>query len=99
MEKIAIVTGGSRGIGAVTSKLLATQGYVVCVNYVNNSVQAEEVVKEILNDGGKAFSFKADVSIESEVESLFSMVNKKYGTVTHLVNNVGFIFSSLSFRY
>ncbi len=95
-KKVAIVTGGSRGIGAATSKLLATQGYIVCVNYVNNAIQAEEVVKEILRDGGNAFAFKADVSIELEVENLFSSVNKKCGTVTHLVNNVGVLFSQAS---
>ncbi len=95
-KKVIIVTGASRGIGAATSKLLAAQGYSVCVNYLSNTFQAEQVVQEILNDGGEAFAFKADVSLESEVEALFSAVNKKYGTVTHLVNNVGVLFSQAS---
>ncbi|WED29421.1 SDR family oxidoreductase [Vibrio sp. DW001] len=93
MKKVVIVTGGSRGIGAATSKLLASKDYFVCVNYLNNRIQAESVVTEIQKHGGEAFCFKADVSIESEVQSLFFAVNKKYGQVTHLVNNAGILFS------
>ncbi len=74
MKKVAIVTGASRGIGAATAKLLASQGYAVCVNYVNNDIRANEVVQQILDNGGQAFCCKADVSIESEVDHLFSAV-------------------------
>ncbi|USD64052.1 SDR family oxidoreductase [Vibrio sp. SCSIO 43136] len=91
MDKVAIVTGGSRGIGAATSKLLATQGYAVCVNYLSNQTRAEQVVQDILDQGGEAFHFQADVSIEEEVSQLFSAVSKRYGRVTHLVNNAGIL--------
>tara|TARA_R110002124_G_scaffold94244_2_gene238071 strand:- start:3346 stop:4077 length:732 start_codon:yes stop_codon:yes gene_type:complete len=93
MIKVVIVTGGSRGIGAATSKLLAAHGYFVCVNYRVNKIQADSVVTEICNNGGQAFSFKADVSIESEVITLFEAVKNTFGPVTHLVNNAGILFN------
>ncbi|WP_415895461.1 glucose 1-dehydrogenase [Neptuniibacter sp. PT34_22] len=93
MDKVAIVTGGSRGIGAATSKLLASQGYSVCVNYRNRSDEAEAVVAEINSNGGRAFAFAADVSIESEVIRLFEATETELGAVTHLVNNAGILFT------
>ena len=54
MNKVVIVTGGSRGIGAATSKLLAKQGYAVCVNFIHNESRADELVKEIRELGGTA---------------------------------------------
>ena len=96
MKKVVIVTGGSRGIGAATSKLLASNGYSVCVNYRSNQKQADEVISNITETGGIAFSLKADVSKEADVKHLFSAVNEKYGLVTHLVNNVGVLFTQSS---
>lgn len=96
MKKVVIVTGGSRGIGAATSKLLASKGYSVCVNYRSNIEQANAVVDEIIKAGGVAFSFKADVAKEHEVRELFSTVNQKLGLVTHLVNNAGVLFTQAS---
>lgn len=93
MKKVVIVTGGSRGIGAATSKLLASKGYSVCVNYRSNEEQANTVVSEIKQTGGVAFSFKADVSIEDEVKMLFTTVSQRLGPVTHLVNNAGILFT------
>ncbi len=93
MKKIAIVTGGGRGIGAATSMLLASQGYSVCVNYRTNEVQAQAVVDAISSAGGTAFSVQADVSKEADVQNLFAEVNDTVGIVTHLVNNVGVLFS------
>ena len=92
LKKVVIVTGGSRGIGASTSKLLASKGFSVCINYLKNRDKAESLVTQIRELGGDAFSFKADVSIEAEVKSLFVAVNEKYGMVTHLVNNAGILF-------
>lgn len=92
MNKVVIVTGGSRGIGAATAKLLGSQGYVVCVNYLNKRARAEEVVKAIQEKGGEAFSYQADVSDESQVNQLFAAVRDKFGVVTHLVNNAGILF-------
>ncbi len=92
MTKVVIVTGGGRGIGAATSLLLSQKGYAVCVNYLNRHEEAEKVVKEIKAQGGKAFAFAADVSNETEVAKLFQCTEKKYGSITHLVNNAGILF-------
>lgn len=91
MDNVVIVTGGGRGIGAATSRLLASRGYAVCVNYRSNRTTAEAVVDEITGSGGRAFAFEADVSVEQEVLALFDAVEQTYGPVTHLVNNVGIV--------
>lgn len=91
MKKVVIVTGASRGIGAATAKLLAENGYLVVVNYLNNQKAAGEVVDEIKLAGGVAIAYQADVSVESEVEYMFNAITEEHGTVTHLVNNVGIL--------
>lgn len=75
MSKVVIVTGGGRGIGAATCKLLASRGYSVCVNYRANRARAEEVVSQIIAAGGNAFSFQADVSVEPDVAAQGIRVN------------------------
>ncbi|WFB49292.1 SDR family oxidoreductase [Vibrio coralliilyticus] len=92
MDKVVIVTGAGRGIGAETAKLLAQQGYAVCVNYLKNHQRADEVVEAITQSGGRAFAHQADVSDEDQVETMFSAVNARFGMVTHLVNNAGVLF-------
>ncbi|NOH60540.1 SDR family oxidoreductase [Vibrio sp. RE88] len=92
MDKVVIVTGAGRGIGAETAKLLARQGYAVCVNYLKNHQRADEVVEAITQSGGRAFAHQADVSDEGQVETMFSEVNARFGVVTHLVNNAGVLF-------
>lgn len=92
MDKVVIVTGAGRGIGAETAKLLAQQGYAVCVNYLKNHQRADEVVEAITQSGGRAFAHQADVSDEGQVETMFSAVNARFGMVTHLVNNAGVLF-------
>lgn len=91
-EYVAIVTGGGRGIGAATSKLLAEKGYAVCVNFRSNRNRADEVVDYITGRGGRAFAFRADVSVENDVIALFDATERQLGPVTHLVNNVGVLF-------
>ncbi|MEF1291820.1 SDR family NAD(P)-dependent oxidoreductase, partial [Vibrio sp. M260118] len=93
MDKVVIVTGASRGIGAETAKLLASQGYAVVVNYLKNHQRANEVVEQIVSAGGDAFSVQADVSDQDQVEAMFAEVTQRYGTVTHLVNNAGVLFT------
>ena len=93
MTKVVIVTGGSRGIGAATSKLLASQGYAVCVNYKSRQKEAESVVSEIINAGGRAFANAADVSIENDVTALFDITEHTFGSITHLVNNAGILYT------
>ncbi|MDN3612186.1 SDR family oxidoreductase [Vibrio ostreicida] len=92
MNKVVIVTGAGRGIGAATAKLLASKGYSVCVNYLKNHQSAEQVVDHIRHAGGEAFACQANVSEEKDVAKLFLEVNQRYGKATHLVNNAGILF-------
>lgn len=89
MTEITIVTGGSRGIGAATAKLLAGHGHAVCVNYVNDKKAADAVVDDITKAGGRAIAVKADTANEAEVLAMFERVDKELGTLTGLVNNAG----------
>ncbi len=93
MNKVVIVTGAGRGIGAETAKLLASQGYAVCVNYLKNQRRANQVVEEIAQSGGIAFAYQADVSQEEQVQAMFRAVTEHFGEVTHLVNNAGILFT------
>ncbi len=90
-DQVAIVTGASSGIGAGCAKELAKAGATVVVNYPIPQVKemAEAVVAEILENGGKAISYKADVSKEDEVLQMFADTIKQLGTVDILVNNAG----------
>ncbi len=89
MTKVTIVTGGSRGIGAATAKLLAIHGHAVCVNYVSNADAASAVVGEIEASGGRAIAVQADTAVEADVLRMFETVDKELGTLTGLVNNAG----------
>ena len=91
MNKVLIVTGGSRGIGAATAKLAAERGYAVCVNYRKNQAAAERVVSEIQAAGGKALAVGADVASEAEVVGLFATVEAQLGPLAALVNNAGIL--------
>lgn len=91
--KIAIVTGGSRGIGAATSKLLAQRGANVVVNYLNNEAAATSVVADIRTKGGEAATFRADVREKQAVDSLVQFANATFGAhVDILVNNANIPF-------
>lgn len=91
MDKIVLITGGSRGIGAATALLSASQGYAVAVNYTSNSQAADEVVRQIRAMGGKAIPVQADVSDEAQVMAMFEKVNSQLGRLTALVNNAGVV--------
>lgn len=91
MDKVLIVTGGGRGIGAATACLAAQQGYVVCVNYRQNQVAAQEVLDQIHQAGGCAIAVAADVASEADVMRLFTTVDHQLGSVTALVNNAGIL--------
>lgn len=89
MKKIAIITGASRGIGAATAKILAENGYAVCVNYKTAKDQAEAIVETIKKNNGTAIAVKADIALESDILKLYETVDKELGIVTALVNNAG----------
>ncbi|MBK0002551.1 MULTISPECIES: SDR family oxidoreductase [Erwiniaceae] len=89
---IALVTGGSRGIGRSTSLLLATLGWTVAVNYARRADAAEEVVEQITGQGGRAFAIQADVSDEAQVMAMFAEIDRHPGQLTALVNNAGILF-------
>ena len=91
MDRIAIVTGGSRGIGAATCRLLGEQGYAVAVNYRTDQAAAERVVGEVEAAGGKAIAVQADTGVSADIERLFATVDERLGPVTALVNNAGMV--------
>lgn len=93
MKKVAIITGGGRGIGAATAVLLAAQGYAVCINYLKNRQAAEAVAARIDEAGGSAMIFQADVSEEAQVQALFDATQQRWRRVTHLINNAGILFT------
>ncbi len=91
MNKVLLVTGGSRGIGAATALLAARQGWTVAVHYTANSLAADEVVRQIRSQGGKAITVQADVADEAQVLRMFEQVDAKFGRLTGLVNNAGVV--------
>ena len=91
MDKVLLVTGGSRGIGAATALLAAKRGYSVAVNYTRNSLAADEVVRAIRAEGGTAITVQADVGDEAQVLAMFDKVDAKLGRLTALVNNAGIV--------
>lgn len=91
MAGVLIVTGGSRGIGAEICRLAGKAGYAVCVNYQSNRDAAMAVAEDVEAGGGKAIVYGGDVSQESDVKSMFRLVDQELGTVTALVNNAGIV--------
>ena len=91
MQPIALITGGSRGIGAATALLAAQRGYAVALNYSSNSLAADEVVRQIRAAGGTAITVQADVAVESQVMAMFDKIDAKLGPLSSLVNNAGVV--------
>lgn len=87
MDKVLIITGGSRGIGAATALLAAAQGYRICINYHSDHQAAETVCEKVRAMGASVMAVQADVSNEDEIIRLFARVDAEFGPVTHLVNN------------
>jgi len=88
-NKVAIVTGASRGIGSAIAERLAKDGFTVVVNYAGNAKAAEELVDRIESNGGKALAAQADVSDVAAVTRLFDRTEAALGGVDVLVNNAG----------
>jgi 3-oxoacyl-[acyl-carrier protein] reductase len=93
-NKVAIVTGGSRGIGAAIAARLAADGFTVVINYSGNAAPAEELAREIEQKGGKALTAKADVSDAEAVRRMFDAAEAAFGGVDVLVNNAGIMMLS-----
>ncbi|MGH1590882.1 SDR family oxidoreductase [Methylobacterium phyllosphaerae] len=89
-NRVAIVTGGSRGIGRAVSLLLAERGYAVCLSYVSDAAAAQAVVDAIIAKGGTALAVKGDVGDEADVIALFKAADG-LGRITALVNNAGVV--------
>jgi 3-oxoacyl-[acyl-carrier protein] reductase len=89
IQKVALVTGASRGIGAAIAQRLASDGFTVIVNYAENAAPAEALVRSIEQAGGHALAAKADVSDAADVRRLFDAAETAFGGVDVLVNNAG----------
>jgi NAD(P)-dependent dehydrogenase (short-subunit alcohol dehydrogenase family) len=90
MDKVAIITGGSRGIGRATAIAAAARGYRVCIGYASNEAAANEVVAAIAAGNGKAIAVKCDVGKEADILALFKAADA-FGTLGALVNNAGIV--------
>jgi len=88
-HKTALVTGGSRGIGAAIAVRLAHEGFDVVVNYAGSEAAAADVVSKIEAEGGRAISVRADVSDTTDVKRLFDYAEASFGGIDVLVNNAG----------
>jgi 3-oxoacyl-[acyl-carrier protein] reductase len=97
-DKVAIVTGSSRGIGRAIALELATVGAKVVVNYATSSTAADKVVEEIIADGGEAIALQADVSQAEQVDILVNSSLDKFKRIDVLVNNAGITRDSLLLR-
>ena len=96
--RVALVTGGSRGIGRAVARRLAVTGHLVAVNYASNAEAADEVVQAIGREGGTAKAFGADVSDTDQVEAMFASIAGDLGPVAVLVNNAGITRDNLLLR-
>ncbi|MGB3532627.1 MAG: 3-oxoacyl-[acyl-carrier-protein] reductase [Microcoleaceae cyanobacterium] len=96
--QVALITGGSRGIGRAIAIALATEGADIVVNYANSSTAAEQVVTEITEAGGNAIALQADVSDVDQVDNLIKNVVEKWKKIDILVNNAGITRDTLLLR-
>jgi len=88
-QRVAVVTGASKGIGAGIAKQLAAEGAAVVVNYASSKSDADKVVDEIAKAGGKAIAVQGSVAKKADVEKLFAAAERAFGKIDILVNNAG----------
>ncbi|WP_454805241.1 SDR family oxidoreductase [Paraburkholderia fungorum] len=91
MTKAVLITGGSRGIGRATARLLGARGWSVGVNYAQNLAAARETVADVERAGGQALAIAGDVASEAEVIAMFDALQQKFGRLDALVNNAGIV--------
>src|SRR5881397_562272 len=88
-DKVAIVTGASKGIGASIARHLADAGAAVVVNYASSRADAERVVAEVTHNGGRAIAVQANVAKQADIDRLFAETKSAFGRLEILVNNAG----------
>ena len=91
MNKVVLITGGSRGIGAATALLAARKGYDVCISFASNENAARDIAGQIEALSRRSLAVKADVSLEPDILNLFETVDKTFGRLDALVNNAGIL--------
>jgi NAD(P)-dependent dehydrogenase (short-subunit alcohol dehydrogenase family) len=91
VKPIALITGGSRGIGAATAICAARQGFAVAVNYTRDALAANRVVQQITQAGGQAIAVQADVADEAQILAMYQAIDAQLGPVSALVNNAGVV--------
>lgn len=89
MEKIAIVTGASRGIGRAVAARLARAGYALCINYLEHADMAEALQAQLESEGCRAMCWQADVADKAAVEAMAAAVRRRFGPISLLVSNAG----------
>lgn len=103
MKKVALITGSSRGIGRAVAAKLASDGYAVCINYIERQDKAEEHVKALTAAGCDAMCFQADVADADAVDAMAKAVRERFGHISLLVNNAGIarqcLFQDISREY
>ena len=97
MQKILLITGASRGIGAETARLAAQAGYALCINYQKSESAAQKLVEYAQAQGQPAIAVRADISVESEIMAMFQTIDRKLGRLNALVNNAGILEAQSSF--
>ena len=96
-DKVAIITGGSRGIGRAIALRLARDGAKIVITYIKSQEAAEAVIKEIQANGGEAWAYQFDVSSFKQTQNFFKKITDKFDRVDYLINNAGIIKDSLIF--
>lgn len=91
MQKVMLITGASRGIGAATARLAAAQGYALCLNYRHRRDAMQSLLDELHATGAKAIAVAADVADEAQVAQLFATLDAEFGRLDALVNNAGML--------
>ena len=97
MDRVALVTGASRGVGAATAQVLAQQGFRVVVNYHSSAEQADDVVAAVTAAGGEAVAIRADVTVPDDVAAMVEATQQRWGRVDVLVHNALIPFVVTSF--